>query len=213
MDDHVVLLPEPWARFDYIRDSLKLLGHNAMFSSAPVVVGELMLPSHTAPTGNFNQDFLDRVRERLLAASPSSASAPTRKVYISRRHAASRAIENEDEILPLLSEYGFEIHHMESYSLPEQLSLMSETKYLLGPHGAGLTNMLFMPTEGSVLEIRARGDAHNNCYFSLASAIGHRYFYALAEPQIPDLSRTSFHIDVAELRSVLSKMVGAPMPA
>lgn len=58
---------------------------------------------------------------------------------------------------------------------------MSETKALGGLHGAGLTNMVFMPPGGHVLEVRFRGDAHNNCYFSLASAMEHGYWYVLAD--------------------------------
>jgi len=52
---------------------------------------------------------------------------------------------------------------------------------LIGIHGAGLTNILFMPKGASVLELRRKDDSHNNCYFSLASALELNYFYQLCE--------------------------------
>lgn len=37
--------------------------------------------------------------------------------------------------------------------------------------------MLFMEADTAVLEFRHQGDTHNNCYFSLASALNIKYFY------------------------------------
>ncbi|HSO47502.1 MAG TPA: hypothetical protein VLQ68_06180, partial [Rhizobiaceae bacterium] len=42
-----------------------------------------------------------------------------------------------------------------------------------GPHGAGLTNMLFMPP-GRVIELRQLGGTPN-CFFTLANVAGHSY--------------------------------------
>ena len=56
-------------------------------------------------------------------------------------------------------------------------------KYLISNHGAGLTNMLFMKAGGNVLELRHRGDKHNNCYFSLASTLRLNYYYQLCDSE------------------------------
>lgn len=42
--------------------------------------------------------------------------------------------------------------------------------------------MLFMPDGTKVIEFRKKNDDHNNCYFSLASALNLKYYYMLCEP-------------------------------
>ena len=39
-------------------------------------------------------------------------------------------------------------------TLNEDLALLSETKLLVGPHGAGLAAMMFLPMPAQVLEFR-----------------------------------------------------------
>ena len=62
-------------------------------------------------------------------------------------------------------------------SFKEQVSIVFHAKCLISNHGAGLTNMLFMEADTAVLEFRHYEDTHNNCYFSLASALNIKYFY------------------------------------
>jgi capsular polysaccharide biosynthesis protein len=100
---------------------------------------------------------------------------------------------------------------MEDLSFIRQIKLMQGTKVLLGAHGAGLTNMLFMPAGSVVVEIRKEGDCHNNCFYSLASALGHRYYYAIAKSSSSKVDRyeyfaEDFFVDVAHLSTVLRKV-------
>ena len=57
---------------------------------------------------------------------------------------------------------------------------------MISNHGGGLTNILFMKSGSSVLELRQSGDSHNNCYFSLASALYLKYYYQLCHSENPD---------------------------
>ena len=67
--------------------------------------------------------------------------------------------------------------------------MFSQCSLLISIHGNALTNMLWMPEGSTVLEIRRSGDSHNNCYFSLASALGHKYYYVLA-PSVDNIKDT-----------------------
>ncbi|MCB0501088.1 MAG: glycosyltransferase family 61 protein, partial [Bacteroidetes bacterium] len=82
----------------------------------------------------------------------------------------------------VLIKHGFEIIHAENYSLKEQIEIMNNTSVLMSVHGAGLTNMLFMPSGGKIIELRLAGDNHNNCYFSLASDLELDYYYLQCQP-------------------------------
>jgi len=126
------------------------------------------------------------------------ANTGGRRIYISRRHAAKRRLLNEADLRPLLDLHGFEVVCMEDLTFAEQVRLSANCTVIAGLHGAGLTHMLWMPPGGRVIEIRAKGDSHNNCYYGLASDLGHKYFYVLSQKQsaYTTTQRADFVVDV-----------------
>jgi len=78
---------------------------------------------------------------------------------------------------------------------------------LVGSHGAGLTNMMFMPSQSKVLEIRNHGDSHNNCYFSLASEFGHRYFYIQSQGDNKNTQAANCTVDLGAFELVLRLLI------
>ncbi len=166
-----VLLPPE--RTPAIDNSLRMLGlapeRFATFDpSRPLRVGELTILG------------TDRFRPELLRLIPRAfgvpdAPAPRRKVFISRTGAARRRLANEDEIWPLLAAAGFERVRMEELGFAAQVELMQQTAVLCGPHGAGLTNMLFCPPGAHIVEIADPGFPNPN-FYAIAAALGHRYW-------------------------------------
>lgn len=73
-------------------------------------------------------------------------------------------------------------------------------------HGAGLINMLFMQPGGSVLEFGNRMDKSNNCFFSLAAALEHDFFY-LPPPENSSINTIDVSIDIDMLKETLNLMV------
>lgn len=139
----------------------------------------LCFPAHLAPTGNYNDEIINKLRSRLTG---NCKEVPTLKIYVSRSKASRRKIVNEQKIFPCLSSMGFRTVFCEDLTFEEQVQLFSKVKYLISNHGAGLSNILFMAPETSVLELRKRNDNHNNCYFSLASSLNLKYFYLECAP-------------------------------
>ncbi|WP_077873290.1 glycosyltransferase family 61 protein [Escherichia coli] len=74
------------------------------------------------------------------------------KIYISRRK-SSRGPLNEFEVENELKELGFDILYAEDLDFAQQVSIFSNASILIGPHGAGLTNILFMPKNSTLIEI------------------------------------------------------------
>ncbi len=95
---------------------------------------------------------------------------------------------------------------MEDYSLQQQVDLLSETKALIGLHGAGLTNMLFMPTGAQLLELRNQGDRSNNCFFSMAADLHHRYYYLTNAGNKADAYDVEIEVDIAALEAMIITM-------
>jgi capsular polysaccharide biosynthesis protein len=120
----------------------------------------------------FRPDLVRLVQE---AFAVPGAEPPHRKVYVSRGKAARRRLVNEDEVWAILKKSGFERVYMEEMAFEEQVNLMRETAVLAGPHGAGLTNMVFCPAGANVIEIADLSFPNPN-FYALASGLRHRYW-------------------------------------
>ena len=92
-----------------------------------------------------------------------------KKIFIRRRSQKNRLIVNEEEVLQVFLSYQFEIVSFEDLSFEDQISLMSKVCVLAGVHGAGLTNMLFMPLNSVVFELTTKIDGENYYYYALSN--------------------------------------------
>lgn len=203
----LLLLPAGYERLDYVLSSLDAFRVKKLFIAPGDVVQcrSLQMPTHTAPSGHYNEAIIRGVRNVLLSAYGDSDRGE--KIYISRRHATKRRIANEDEVGQVLSRFGFQTIYAEELSFAQQVKICSRARCLVSNHGAGLTNMLFMPENGSVLELRHQTDSVNNCYFTLASALNLNYFYQPCRPVSdgPDPHSADLIVDPKQLEAILSK--------
>ncbi len=213
LNDRVLLLPHAYEEYEFVGSSLKAFDVQNIEFIAPhevVKCRRLLLPTPIAPSGHFREEIIRGVRKQLLDYFTEPSTAPARKVYISRARAPKRRIANEAEVSAALRKFDFEIIHAEDLSFAEQVRLLSQTRYLVSNHGAGLTNMLFMPLGGSVLELRHKTDRVNNCYFTLASALDLKYFYQTCDP-VPDgedAHTADLRVNVEQLARNLDQVIG-----
>jgi len=204
--NHPLVLPEHYKKYRYITESLKLFDIPVRFceSSTKLKIHELILPSHTAMSGNYNKVVINKLRDIFLLRFKDTA--PNRLIYISRKKAQKRKVANEDDVVALLEKFKYEVHYFEDYSFEQQVRICAQTKSLIGLHGAGLTNMLFMQAHGQVLELRNENDCHNNCYFSLASDLSIDYYYQLSKGNKNDTHTVDVSVDLNELQRNLELM-------
>lgn len=183
-----LLLPGHFATVNAVIQSLEPFGvRDVRFVNQPTRCGTLWMPTLTAPTGNYNEPHINRLRELLRGFFEAKVDyTGAERIYISRTQARKRKILNEVDCIRVLERHGFQTHHFEKYAFSQQASIAMNAKYLISSHGAGLTNMLFMQPQGSVLELRKRGDIHNNCYFALSSALDLHYYYQQCDAINPD---------------------------
>ena len=107
------------------------------------------------------------------------ASQPWRRVLISRRQSGRRRCLNEDQVLAALAPYGFERHCLEDLSVSDQLRLFAESVLLVGPHGAGFSNLVACPSQASIIELMPRPGAFSH-YYVMADILGLRHGHLLA---------------------------------
>jgi capsular polysaccharide biosynthesis protein len=151
------------------------------------------------------------LRARFL---PEDVRPPHRRLYVGRgdkRH--TRRVENEGELLAALEPLGFEAIDPGALSPAEQVRAFAEAECIVGPHGAGLTNLAFAPPGAAVVEIFAR-DYVNECFWALTTTVeGLRYRYLVGDGS-PIRSRrnrgvaSDIRVDPRQVVRLLEELVG-----
>ena len=181
----ILLIPETLLKFHVVNQTLKIFdmkGVQSMSSGSYVQIPNLLVPGYAAPTGNYNEEIMRRIRKRYTDFYKHTETNLGERIYVSRSRMKKRRIANESEVIPLLESFGFNTIFFEDYTFEQQVSISKNAKILVGAHGAGLTNALFMNPQSSLLEIRQHKDRTNLCYFSLASALDINYYYLFGDP-------------------------------
>lgn len=179
LDDSLILLPKKYLKFNFITESLKILGVKdqqilTINKKSNLKIKELILPI----LSNLDLVSINQLRDKLTKNIKNVKSEFGNKIYISRQGQKLRFIENEIEITELLNKYGFKRVVMENYSYQDQIAICNNSQYVIGPHGAGLTNILFMKKNSTLLELSAKNDNDFfNGFYILANMLGHNYLY------------------------------------
>ena len=207
-----ILLPQSLSHYEYVAPSIKpFYSGDIRFTGKAVRCCSLLIPTHTAPTGNYNEALVRQLRDVYASYYGSAAAqeALPDKIYVSRSKALKRKVVNEQECISVLVRHGFHVICLEDYDFDRQAQICLAAKFMVSNHGAGLTNMLFMQAGAAVLELRKKRDFRNNCYFALASALSLKYFYQLCESfdYTEDAHASDLIVDCLELESNIQKML------
>lgn len=211
--DLVLLLPHGYEGLEFVQSSLKLFrlgGVEYVREGEVCVCDRLVMPTHTAPSGNYNEALMREMRDFILDSFGARAQEDAGdRVYVSRGRAPKRKIANEAEAVGVLREFGFRVIHFEDYGFEQQTRIASEAKYLVSNHGAGLTNTLFMRAAGGVLELRRKAERERNWFFNLANAAELSYYYQNCDPESPgeDPHTANLVVDTERLRENLTLML------
>jgi capsular polysaccharide biosynthesis protein len=94
-------------------------------------------------------------------------SQEVRVLYVSRSKSKHRRVLDEDKLISALKKVSVvSVACLEDLSYQQQMALMQSVDILVGPYGAGLTNVLFTRRRG-LLEIH-NGDSQQTHYATLA---------------------------------------------
>jgi capsular polysaccharide biosynthesis protein len=111
----------------------------------------------------------------------------------------------------MLQKYSFECIDADRLTIEQQIRIFSEAAFVVGIHGAGLTNMIFRyPYQMNVLEILP--DAPERFaipphYFLLSGIFGFQYNAVMGSTYVKKLNK-SFTMNAAELELALQTMLG-----
>jgi hypothetical protein len=176
-----VIVPEKME--DWQRESLERLGYPSdrwePFGDEHWQVESLLFPSLLGYSGMVRPWAASWLRRKI--GLPKS-TAGKRRIYLRRAKVGYRRVANESELMPILKSFKFEMVETEGMTLTNQMKLFSTADCVVSIHGAGLANLLFAPSRTRVVEFMSPHPAYTNtCYYSLCSALGHRYAVVFGE--------------------------------
>jgi capsular polysaccharide biosynthesis protein len=128
------------------------------------------------------------------------------KIVIGRR---TRKIENSDKVYEYLNKIGYKTIFCEDYSFEDQIALFKGVKYIVSPHGAGLSNIVFCGKGTKVLEILSPRYV-NACFRKVAAYSELDYYFLFGEGDISleEDMNSAIVVDIEKLKRTLELMKG-----
>ena len=138
-------------------------------------VEELVLPRNLCSSTRFNPLGIAALHKRLRRVFADYSGSETHKVCVSRgdgKDSGGRAFQNVTDYENLMAQHGYEVVEVSKLDVETQLKLWINTTHIAGVHGAGMMNMILMPSGSSYIEISGapRGP---NYTARCAAAAGH----------------------------------------
>ena len=147
-----------------------------------------------------NIDLMHELRNLILNALGVQRTGDEPKKVFLARPPGTRSY-NQDEIITAAKQRGFEPVRLEKLSFKEQVQLMHNADFVVGPTGAAFTNTLFMHAHSKSL-IWALQEYSGSCFFSnLAHVCGSEMTYCFLNSGTPisdsfEAFRASYHLPV-----------------
>jgi capsular polysaccharide biosynthesis protein len=152
----------------------------------------------------FDLNAISQLRDFLLPYA-SQRTFPKR-IFISRKNASGRRVFNEEEVINVFTEYGFELVCPEELSIPDQINLFNQAEWIAGGSGAAFTNLLYC-NKGCEVLVFYSFHATFSGFSTIASAFDVSLRYITEEDTHPDISKENVHnafkINIPYLRNLL----------
>lgn len=219
LSQYTLVLPETIRNNPYVNALLDIIGPvkiQYISNETTLRFKKLSFVDMKKYCDNYDPVLLASMREYICNAVKSleiKAPVKNERIFINRKVKNNRNILNESEIFPILKQYGFEVIEFEDFSFYEQVMMMMHCKHLIGAHGSGLTNMLFMAEEASVFElhriVRNRNEHHSKVYWRMAGALKHRYFcqFCDIDPLKDTFFTTNIIVDALEFENTIKQFL------
>ncbi len=150
-------------------------------ADGPLRVTELIVPWQPGVPSGCSPRSLRWLQR--AADSEISSTRRTRRLHIQRSVQGWRSIANHADLNAALDKFGFESIDPASLTLRQQIRLFSEANWILGQHGAGLTNMIWADRP-QVIEIKGTYGAAE--FVNLCACVGAMHHGVAASEQVED---------------------------
>ena len=176
---------------------------NTVVRCRGLVVPALLTDPRTIRAG------VDWIRERLRDSMIAPEKAG-RLIYVSRRDVRQRALLNEDELVAALAPLGFETVVPGELSVVEQIQAFSGARFIVGIHGAALTNIVFAPYDAAILVVTSAAIERMDNFRRIAAAMGQKMTTIVSDrfDADPHDMHADYRVDVAAIVRAARQMLG-----
>jgi len=147
--------------------------------------------------------LLNLIRELDFGKSDQGAEL----IYISRKDTKLRGVSNEDDFIQKLEKQGFKSVILSELTVVQQIRLFRSATFIVAPHGAGLTNIIFCRPDTTLVELLP-DDYINPCFYSIAEVMGLKYAATLnpVQSESSGYHNSQMFVDVNLVMNTLEKM-------
>lgn len=124
-----------------------------------------------------------------------------RKLYLSRRYDDTRRVINDEEVSSTLAKYGYETVFSRELSVEDQINLFSQTKFIVAPHGAALSNIIFGKNI-DLLELFPEDDWKLGFFVVLANVLDFNYTPFVCKKEN---NKSDYYVNVEKLVEIIHK--------
>jgi capsular polysaccharide biosynthesis protein len=187
--------------------SIKWIHDNILY----VNLGRNIYITNTSVGGSNNPDYMKLIRKNLFnffaLTSHENREVKFKRIYCVRT-GGNRIVINDFDVIALLKKYEFYCVKYEELTYFETITLMSNANILIGLHGAGLTNCIFMPVNSKLIEFRTTNDnPSNHCYWHLGQSCNLDYYIFKVESvdgtELEGSNACNVHVNLEELENYL----------
>ncbi|MDZ8239855.1 MAG: glycosyltransferase family 61 protein [Nostoc sp. ChiQUE01a] len=165
-------------------------------------VNELVICSNRREDGRTSVKACHWLKERILSNIDNSTSSDaiySPYIFLSRKKTNARRILNEEEVINTLAKMDFVPYVIEDLDFSEQVKVFTQAKFIISPHGSGLTNILFSQNL-SVIELFGPKKI-SHFFYAVSEGLGFNYACMLCEVKNGDII-----VNCEELSKMVYKM-------
>lgn len=132
---------------------------------------------------------------------------PFRKIYFQRKSTQARYLKNTKELEKLLNEYDFEFILPETLSFQEQITILGESKIIIGISGAVFSNIVFMQENTNAIIFSPNTIASNYYVFQpMADVAKVNLTHILTKNVFHESIHANSYIDIYNVEKLLTLM-------
>ncbi len=128
------------------------------------------------------------------------------RIYLTRGKSSGRNVSNENDLIDILKSHDFKIVDTNGLHITEQIDMFKNARYVVAPHGAGLTNIMFRGSFPlSVLELHP---IHKYTDFKkICDSYGHHWNALMGKVERGDVRHANYSINANEFECKLREML------
>jgi Glycosyltransferase 61 len=181
----------------YVREFANNSGRQLVYVDGPQKLEKIVFVEKCSDSGWPSHFDISELLDYPIFKKLLYRGIPHKKYYISRRY-SKRSPSNEVEIEQLAVDSGYEILYLERMTHAKQISSISGAATIVGVHGAGLANMIWMKSGTKIVDIV------NENYWTEAT---HRLSHIGNQEYVPFIYQGSMNdpVNLKDLSFVLRK--------